>query len=140
MHTKAVSFSPQASQEVALLFNALHEILGLSIEAFIQDDLDKAAQVEPLEEVIDGLIAQIKRRHIERLQGGVCTIELGFILNDLLNNCERISDHCSNIAVCVMELDRGGFATHKYLNAVKTGGDEAFQAAYALYRQKYNLA
>ncbi len=139
MHNKGIAFSPEATAEVELLFTALHEILNLGVDSFVKDDLDAAARVEPLEQVIDVLISQIKRRHIDRLQTGKCTIELGFVLNDLLNNCERISDHCSNIAVCVTETDRGEFDTHEYLNAIKTGNDEAFKKAYAEYADKYEL-
>ena len=105
----------------------------------MNNDLEKAAHVEPLEQVIDVLIGQIKRRHIERLQAGRCTIELGFILNDLLNNCERISDHCSNIAVCVTEIDRGEFDTHEYLNTVKSGNDARYKADFARYAKEYEL-
>ena len=139
MRDKGLSFSVHASEEVSLLFDALTEILTLAMDSFVNDDLEKAAKVEPLEQVIDVLIGQIKRKHIERLQQGRCTIELGFILNDLLNNCERISDHCSNIAVCVTEIDRGEFDTHEYLNAIKTGNDERFKADFAMYAKKYEL-
>ena len=139
MRDKGLSFSVHASEEVSLLFDALKEILTLAMDSFVNDDLEKAAKVEPLEQVIDVLIGQIKRKHIERLQQGRCTIELGFILNDLLNNCERISDHCSNIAVCVTEIDRGEFDTHEYLNAIKTGNDERFKADFAMYAKKYEL-
>ena len=139
MHEKGLTFSEHATEEVNLLFSALNEILTLAMDSFKDDDLDKAARVEPLEQVIDVLIAQIKRKHIERLQAGRCTIELGFILNDLLNNCERISDHCSNIAVCVTEIDRGEFDTHEYLNTVKSGNDARYRADFAEYAKKYEL-
>ena len=139
MHEKGLTFSEHATEEVNLLFSALNEILTLAMDSFKDDDLDKAARVEPLEQVIDVLIAQIKRKHIERLQAGRCTIELGFILNDLLNNCERISDHCSNIAVCVTEIDRGEFDTHEYLNTVKSGNDARYKADFAEYAKKYEL-
>jgi phosphate:Na+ symporter len=98
-----------------------------------------AARVEPLEQVIDLLISQIKSRHIRRLQEGNCTIELGFVLSDLLNNYERISDHCSNVAVVIIEVDHDSFDTHKYLNAVKYGNEE-FDETYHTYSQKYSLA
>ena len=139
MREKSLAFSEHAREEINILFSALNEILGLAMDAFANDDLDKAARVEPLEQVIDVLIAQIKRKHIERLQSGRCTIELGFILNDLLNNCERISDHCSNIAVCVTEVDRGEFDTHEYLNTVKSGNDERYKVDFANYAKKYEL-
>ena len=100
--------------------------------------VEKAKQVEPLEEVIDRLIIRIKDRHVQRLRRGDCTLEMGFILSDLLTNYERISDHCSNVAVAVIELDHSDFETHRYLNAVKNG-DAEFQRAYAVYQNKYLL-
>ena len=139
MKDKALHFSAEAKEELSLLFKALNDVLSLSIDSFVNNDLEKAAHVEPLEQVIDVLIGQIKRRHIERLQAGRCTIELGFILNDLLNNCERISDHCSNIAVCVTEIDRGEFDTHEYLNTVKSGNDTRYKADFARYAKEYEL-
>ena len=139
MKDKALHFSAEAKEELGLLFKALNDVLSLSIDSFVNNDLEKAAHVEPLEQVIDVLIGQIKRRHIERLQAGRCTIELGFILNDLLNNCERISDHCSNIAVCVTEIDRGEFDTHEYLNTVKSGNDTRYKADFARYAKEYEL-
>ena len=139
MKDKALHFSAEAKEELSLLFKALNDVLTLSIDSFVNNDLEKAAHVEPLEQVIDVLIGQIKRRHIERLQAGRCTIELGFILNDLLNNCERISDHCSNIAVCVTEIDRGEFDTHEYLNTVKSGNDTRYKADFARYAKEYEL-
>ena len=139
MKDKALHFSAEAKDELGLLFKALNDVLSLSIDSFVNNDLEKAAHVEPLEQVIDVLIGQIKRRHIERLQAGRCTIELGFILNDLLNNCERISDHCSNIAVCVTEIDRGEFDTHEYLNTVKSGNDARYKADFARYAKEYEL-
>lgn len=139
MHEKGLTFSEHAREEIDLLFSALREIITLAMDSFADDDLDKAARVEPLEQVIDVLIAQIKRKHIERLQAGRCTIELGFILNDILNNCERISDHCSNIAVCVTEIDRGEFDTHEYLNTIKSGNDARYKADFADYAKKYEI-
>ena len=139
MKDKALHFSAEAKDELSLLFRALNDVLSLSIDSFVNNDLEKAAHVEPLEQVIDVLIGQIKRRHIERLQAGRCTIELGFILNDLLNNCERISDHCSNIAVCVTEIDRGEFDTHEYLSTVKSGNDTRYKADFARYAKEYEL-
>ena len=139
MKDKALHFSAEAKDELGLLFKALNDVLSLSIDSFVNNDLEKAAHVEPLEQVIDVLIGQIKRRHIERLQAGRCTIELGFILNDLLNNCERISDHCSNIAVCVTEIDRGEFDTHEYLSTVKSGNDARYKADFARYAKEYEL-
>ena len=97
-----------------------------------------AARVEPLEQVIDSLSAEIKVRHINRLQAGECTIELGFILSDILNNYERISDHCSNIAVTVIEMEHHSFKTHQYLNEIKTV-DQSFMEMYAECKDRYSL-
>lgn len=139
MQEKGLAFSEDAQRELGVLNAALTEILSLAHDSYEKDDTEKAALVEPLEQVIDVLITQIKRRHVERLQCGKCTIELGFILNDILANCERISDHCSNIAVCVEESDRGSFETHEYLNAIKTGNDEQFRVQYEKFAKKYEL-
>lgn len=139
LHEKQLSFSEDARNELDLLYSALDEILSLAFAAFENDDLNAAYRVEPLEQVIDVLTTQIKRSHIQRLQQGRCTIELGFVLNDILNNCERLSDHCSNIAVCVEESDKGGFDTHEYLNAIKTGEDERFKQIFEEYSKKFEL-
>ena len=97
-----------------------------------------ASRVEPLEQVIDRITAEIKTHHIERLQRGDCTIEMGFILSDLLTNCKRISDHCSNIAVATIEARNDSFDTHHYLNAVKYG-DDSFNKVFDEYNRKYDL-
>ncbi len=138
IHNKGVSFSKEANRELDVLENAVKEILDITMTAFKSNDVELAAKVEPLEQVIDGIAAQIKNNHIERLQAGECTIELGFILSDLLNNYTRISDHCSNIAVAVIELLHDSFDTHKYLTAVKYGGAE-FGEDYKEFNLKYSL-
>ena len=98
-----------------------------------------AARVEPLEQVIDGLVADIKSNHIARLQRGHCTIEMGFILSDLLTNCERVSDHCSNIAVAQIETAQNAYQAHEYLGEIKGGGNTAFQSAFEGYLSRYAL-
>ena len=98
-----------------------------------------AKEVEPLEQVIDRLKRKIKNNHIKRLQDGGCTVELGFILSDLLTNYERIADHCSNIAVCLLETANGSFETHEYLNHVKAEGENEFYEQYDMYKKKYVL-
>ena len=103
-----------------------------------KNDLSLASKVEPLEQVIDRLASEIKAHHINRLQSGDCTIELGFVLSDLLTNCERISDHCSNIAVAVIEAQNNTFDTHNYLNQIKYN-DEAFKKTFEEYNAKYDL-
>jgi len=99
-----------------------------------------AKLVEPLEQVIDGMVLEIKNRHIKRLQDGICTIELGFKLSDLLNCYQRVSDHCSNIAACVIQLKSSQLDMHNYLNAIKTGEDEEFTKEFNKYQDKYKLA
>ena len=102
-----------------MLLGALRDIMEIAFTCFADNDPDKATHVEPLEETIDRLIEEIRLRHTERLQSGVCTIQLGFILNDLLTNLERTSDHCSNIAVCVIETNRRDIDAHAYLHNIK---------------------
>ncbi len=119
IHTKQIKFSDGANAELQTLYRALSDILGTTITAFEKNDVDTAKTVEPLEDVIDTLVLEIKNRHIKRLRAGNCTIEIGFILTDLLTNIERISDHCSNIAVAVIEADLGSFESHEYLDNLK---------------------
>ena len=138
MYEKKLSFSPEAQVEIGVLTGAIEEILSLTEESFICGDSVMAGKVEPLEQVIDKLIAKIKAHHIERLQRGECTIEMGFILSDLMNNCERITDHCSNIAVAIIEVEHNSFDTHKYLNDVKYGSDD-FAKVFESFSQKYSL-
>lgn len=137
IHEKHMTFSKQAQNELRVLTNALHEILDITISAFETDNTVLAKQVEPLEQVIDELIAATKYNHINRLKNGSCTIEIGFVLNDMLTNYERISDHCSNIAVAIIEVEQNAFDTHKYLTKVKTGNDEDFVKAFNMYNEKY---
>ena len=107
-------------------------------ECYVNANPELAFRVEPLEQVIDKLTNTIKTNHIARLQKGGCSIEMGFILSDILNNYKRISDHCSNIAVAVIEVDRGAFDTHEYLSGVKFGNLE-FNQIYDTFDKKYNL-
>ena len=137
-HEQGVEFSAEAKKEVNLLMVAVREILSFAIEAFNGGDLASAAQVEPLEEAIDVLTDDMMDAHVDRLVKGECTIELGIMLSDLVNNCERVSDHCSNIAVCVIEVSDDEYYTHQYLNDVKHES-EAFKALYKYYLDKYSL-
>ena len=138
LHDKNIRFSPPAEKEVDVLTRALEEILLITTQAYESSDVAMAAQVEPLEQVIDRLTAEIKDNHVRRLQRGTCTIEGGFILSDLLNNYERISDHCSNVAVAIIEVEHNSFDTHKYLNGVKYG-NSTFNEIYDEYNKKYAL-
>lgn len=135
---KKISFTPMAERELRVLTSAVDEILSITISSYVENDIDLAAKVEPLEQVIDGITAQIKKNHIDRLQHGHCTIEMGFILSDIITNYERVSDHCSNIAVAVIEIVHNSFDTHKYLNGVKYGNSE-FNTIYEIFSNKYAL-
>lgn len=139
MHEKEIQFSHEANTEIAVLKDATQEILELTTEAFRNNDLNLAATVEPLEQVIDGLITDIKSRHVHRLQHGNCTIELGFVLTDLLTNYERVSDHCSNIAVAIIESRHGTFEAHEYLNNVKSDPNSAYTRSFEEYSKKFSL-
>jgi len=136
---KQIKFSEPAAQELDVLLKALKEILSITTQAFAKDDLPLARQVEPLEQVIDCLIADIKSNHVERLRNGYCTIEMGFILSDMLTNCERVSDHCSNIAVAQIETEQNTYEAHEYLSGVKNAGNVEFQSAFDRYRKQYAL-
>lgn len=140
MNVKGITFSQKAITELQVLTNSITEIVDITIESFKNNDTGEAFKVEPLEQVIDKLIAEIKSNHIERLQRGNCTIELGFILSDLLNNYERISDHCSNVAVAIIEVDQNTFVAHEYLNTLKTSHEQRFEEYYEEYKTKYSLA
>ncbi len=139
IHTKEISFSSQATAELKVAINAISEITGLTADAFCFNNTSLALEVEPLEQVVDGMVDEIKSRHIARLTGGNCTIELGFVLSDLLTNFERVSDHCSNIAVCVLRIHDSVFDAHEYLNNYKTEGGEQFTKSFEGYAKKHRL-
>ena len=139
INDKKINFSDEAKKELTVLTNALLEILNNTVTAFAHDDLESASLVEPLEQVIDRLIAEIKTNHVTRLKNGNCTIELGFVLADLLTNYERVSDHCSNIAVAMIEVEKNKFNTHEYLSGIKNDGDKIFEDAYSRFAKKYAI-
>ncbi len=139
IHDKKISFSDEATVELETLQKAITEILDLTVNAFNSNDRALAQHVEPLEQVIDSLIAQAKNNHIERLQAGKCTIKTGFVQADLLASYERISDHCSNIAVAVIETQTGSFDTHQYLSEAKESGSHHFAEHYKVYAEKYGV-
>ena len=136
---KKIEFSESARHELQVLEGAVTEILAISIEAFTSGNLQLAARVEPLEEIIDGLCDEMKSHHVDRLQQGLCTLNQGFVFNDLLTNYERVADHCSNIAVAVIEVESDSFDTHEYLNSVKAVKDASFARFYDEYKQKYSI-
>ncbi|NLL90948.1 MAG: Na/Pi cotransporter family protein [Ruminococcaceae bacterium] len=142
MSDKRISFSEYAKDEISIMSSAVTEVLITSVNCFINDDIKAAASVEPLEQVIDKLKDSIKKRHIKRLQDGSCTIELGFVLSDVLNDLERTSDHCSNIAANIIEMNSfGTLDTHQFLRDVRSGemGD-SYLEMYEGYRRKYALS
>lgn len=139
MYEKNISFSDGAVKELDVLVCALIEIVDNTIKAYITEDFELAKQIEPLEQVIDKLVNELKLRHVKRLRDGKCTIELGFIFSDLLTSIERVSDHCSNIAVCMIETNEESFETHEYLNELKHDDDGTFKEDYKVYKSKYVL-
>ena len=139
INDKKLAFSEEAQRELSVLRAAVLDILNLTEQAFIENDAEKARAVEPLEQVIDGLKSKIKRNHIRRLQANECTIEHGFILADLLNDFERVSDHCSNIAECVIEIsERELLDGHKFMREMKID-NESFDEKYKEYKGKYSI-
>ena len=134
-----LEFSKNARKELTVLNNALREILTLTVEAFSKNDLTEAVKVEPLEQVIDDLTKEIRNYHIERLQKGKCDSRLGVFLTDYITNCERASDHCSNIAVCLIQTHNSSFETHDYLNELKAGQEPAFVGQFTMYQDKYHM-
>ena len=139
MHNKNIHFSDEAKKEIAVITNAVTEILNMTVDSFINDDIELASHVEPLEQVIDTLNKKLKARHVARLQNGECTIELGFVFTDLLTNYERVSDHCSNVAVYTMQLPSDKLDAHKYLAKIKNAETGVFVDDFNMYAEKYSV-
>lgn len=139
IHDKDLQFSPEACHELDVIESAVREILSIAVGAFVENDPQRASRVEPLEEIIDGLCDEMKSHHVDRLQSGSCTLNLGFVFNDLLTNYERVADHCSNIAVAIIELESDSFDTHEYLNSVRAMKSSSFARYYEEYKQEYHL-
>ncbi len=142
LHKNGYRFSEAATNELTTLFAALTEILELTINAFQKNDDQLAGHVEPLEEVIDDLTTEIRNRHIRRLQDGECSIGTGLVLTDILTNCERVSDHCSNIGVCIIQIRNSAFEVHDYLTELKSDqSDQApsFVKEFNQFHRKYRL-
>lgn len=137
-YEKKSEFTPSAEKELEVMIAAVDEILDMALAAFCNNDIKVAQQIEPLEETIDNLRSMIKNNHIARLKNGECTIENGFILNDLLTDLERTSDHCSNIAVCIIEENAHAFDIHEYINVLKNSGKE-FKDQVEEYMKKYAI-
>lgn len=139
MYEKKISFSVSAEKEIAVYTNALKNIVNITCDVFNRGDISEAVNVEPLEEVIDSLTQKLKKRHVLRLRNGECTIELGFILSDIIANYERVADHCSNIAVALIQIHDDGFDTHEYLENVRSEDNEVFMDKYKEYKKMYKL-
>ena len=139
MHEKGLCFSDKAIEELTVFSKAIDDIMNNTVEVFTESDLEKAKKIEPLEEAIDYINGEIKKRHIKRLRKGKCTIELGFILSDITTSFERISDHCSNIAVCILQIHENVFDTHEYLDVMKAKDNTDFTEAVKQYRLLYAL-
>jgi len=139
MNDKKLTFSAAAQKEMSVLRAAVNNILSITEKAFVNNDVRLASDVEPLEQVVDDLRDKIKLNHVLRLQKSECTIEHGFILADLLNNFERVSDHCSNIAGCVIEISSyDALDMHKYLAEVRSGSED-FEEKYKSYKRQYSF-
>lgn len=136
---KNIQFSEEGDHELDVILSAIREIVNVTVTSFVDNNLAMAARVEPLEELIDNLCDEMKLHHIDRLQKGKCTLMQGFVFNDLLTNFERISDHCSNIAVAMIELQSDSFDTHEYLNSVKELRSGFFDAYYQEYSERYKI-
>ena len=139
LQQKNMQFSPKAETELDILSSAVREAVDISFDAFKSNNKNEADKVEPLEELIDTLAVELKARHIRRLREGKCTIELGFAHSDILNNLERVADHCSNIAVDVIQSDQLEFDAHEYLDGIKNKDNQQFARDYKAYKEKYRL-
>lgn len=139
MHQNNVHFSTEANKELEVMSRAVREIVDKSIESFVNDDVELAAEIEPLEQVINNLKQELRARHSKRLQGDECTIENGMLFFDIINSFERIADHCSNLAVCIIELSNRSYQTHTYLKGVKNRNNEGFMEMFEAYLRKYKI-
>ena len=137
--TKGLQFSEKAAMELEIFGSAIREIVDITVSMFKNDDLNMASRVEPLEEIIDDLSVDMKTRHVSRLRKGACTIELGFVLQDLTTNFERVADHCSNIALYVLQENEEHIDAHEFMENIKKSGDIAFERQKMYYRNKYKL-
>ncbi len=137
---KKIEFSAQAKGELAVLYRAVLDITDRTVAAYTSFDLEQAIKIEPQEQVVDALVREVKSRHVRRLRDGRCTVEYGFVLEDLLTACERTADHCSNVAVEMLQVAEGKLEAHEYLNALKAGElheSAAFTERFARYKAQY---
>ena len=139
MYEKELKFSKKAEEEIIIFSALIQEIVSTSVQVFETEDVKLAKEVEPMEEVVDGLNDEIKKRHIRRLRKGKCTIELGFSLSDITTNYERIADHCSNIAISLIQIPDDAYASHEYVENLEKGEDSQYHEALVKYTEKYML-
>lgn len=139
MHKDKIHFSDVANKELDTMSRAVREIVENSVAAFISDDAEMAKSIEPLEQVIDNLKAELRARHSHRMENGECTVENGMLFFDIVNSFERIADHCSNLAVCIIELSQGSYQTHSYLKGVKNSENKTFMENFEEYLNKYSV-
>lgn len=140
MQRKELAFSKKAQEEMEVFGNAVEDILERSVRAFVENDMELAQTVEPLEEVIDDLNKEVKKRHIKRLRKGKCTIDLGLVLADVAANYERVADHCSNLAVYMIQMEDNSIEAHEYVNTLTEENREQFEQMQEVYREKYQLS
>ncbi len=139
MHEKKLYFSRKAEEELKIFTEAIRDIVNTTVQVFQQEDLKLAAMVEPMEEAVDNLNSEIKKRHVKRLRKGKCTIEMGFVLSDITTNYERVSDHCSNIALCLLQLNEENFGTHGFQDSMSVRDNAAFTAEVNRLKEHYQL-
>ena len=137
---KNIVFSNQAKSELNVMEQAVLDIMDRTVAAYSNFDREQAMRIEPQEQVVDSLVREIKSRHVRRLRDGLCTVEYGFVLDDLLTACERTADHCSNVAIEMLQVTEGKLEAHEYLNALKAGElheSAAFAEQFAQYKAQY---
>ncbi|MGN1123298.1 MAG: Na/Pi cotransporter family protein [Eubacterium sp.] len=139
MHHDKIHFTEEANRELEIMGRAVKEIIENSTKAFIDDDIQLAMTVEPLEQVIDNLKVTLRQKHSKRMESGECSVENGMIFFDIINSFERIADHCSNLAVCIIELSQGSYQTHSYLKGVKNSNNKTFMEEFESYLTKYSI-
>ena len=139
MNNKSLAFSEKASKEIKVFSDAVKDIMALTTNVFVAGNIDLAKKVEPLEEVIDKLNKEVKKRHMKRLRKGKCSVELGFMLTDLSTDLERVADHCSNVAICIMHTQDEELEAHEYLETLDKGEDSEFRETYLAYKERYML-
>lgn len=139
MQEKQLDFSEKAKEEMEVFAHAVHDIVAETTEAFVHADVEEARKIEPFEQVVDSISMDVKQRHVKRVRKGKCTIELGILLDDVITNFERVSDHCSNIAVCMIRVSEDGFDTHEYLDLIKEEKSRWFEEEYYSLAEKYAL-